>query len=118
MRRELSGSEDEDLNNLSQGRCSEIFADHLTHLYISKRLPGTEVAVLAYWATKAGAVGFCSKLAMKPGGQSGHYSRHLDTVLQKDNRDSRYYDLQLPLFRPCDAMRVEEVTEVYRLHDA
>ena len=51
------------IKSFSKERCAEIFADHLTHLYISKRLPGTEVAVLAYWATKAGAVGFCGATA-------------------------------------------------------
>ena len=76
--------------------------------------------ILAYWASKAGAVGLCNKLAYRPDDPStGHYSRHFDDVVgTRLDSAMDWYDLSVPGHKRSDASRCTVETSFVPPHEA
>ena len=79
-------------------------------------LTSTNVCLLAYWITAAGARGV-GDLAMQPGGNSGNYNRHIESVLHNADNISTYL-LPVPVNSRFEARRVEDNICVMPPHDA
>eukprot|EP00969_Alexandrium_andersonii_P260707 11526298-Alexandrium_andersonii.AAC.1 len=63
--------------------------------------------VLCYWAHKSGMPGLVSEYGKAPGGQSGHYSRHLQAKLGFDIASGNHYVLRAPGYDRLTAARDE-----------
>ena len=80
----------------------EAAATELTHLLVSQLLAGKmsakTVCSIAYWASRAGARGDIEKLSHRPDAPSGHFQRHLDSVLGTKVSELRksMYHIRLP----------------------
>ncbi|CAK0827746.1 unnamed protein product [Prorocentrum cordatum] len=87
---------------------AEIFADYIVQLKNEKVLSAKQACLLAHWATKAGVVGFVNELAMEPteNRQSGHWTRHWDTVMRSRASDEHYLDMNVPMSNRSDLSRV------------
>ena len=62
-----------------------------------------QACILAYWATRAGAIGDAKLLAYPPGRQSGKYSTHYDTVLASSPSAELFYSVDVPTLLRTDA---------------
>jgi hypothetical protein len=81
-------------------------------------LKSNHVCMLAFFAAKAGAVGFATKLGMPPGKQSGKYSRHIDSVLGVELKTAReWYTLTIPTHNKYDGTRSRCSLEVLNVHE-
>ena len=98
---------------------SQELSDYLIFLKHSHVLSAQQRCLTAHWIAQIHPErGFLSRLAYPPGRQTGKYSAHLDTVLEKPRYDERYYDLMLPQHRRSDATRVNESISVVPIHEA
>jgi hypothetical protein len=98
--------DDSDLDHLSPERASLELMDFLVDLRNRGSLSARHVCVIAWLAKRAGAKGAIEAIGKKPGGQSGHYSRHLDTAcgLKPHESDDLLY-LQIPQYQRLDGSR-------------
>eukprot|EP00969_Alexandrium_andersonii_P114981 5084893-Alexandrium_andersonii.AAC.1 len=64
-------------------------------MYLSRQLTAKDASIIAYWASKAGAVGLCEQLSFRPGARTGNYARHLDSVLRTDEAAKSLYSIKL-----------------------
>ena len=72
---------------------------------------------IAFWASRAGAIGEAQALAYSPGAQRGKCSRHFDLVVGRPC-DSNNYRVAVPVHRRYDAERVVEQLPVKPLHES
>ena len=99
-------SEDEavDWGRISQEDAGEEFACLLIALKQEGVLSAKQACLLAFFASKAGAVGRASDIGFKPDSASGHYSRHFDTVFPTAERID-FYGLPTPWYTRADTTR-------------
>ena len=78
-----SSDEDEgiDWNKVSPEEAGDELAEQLLAMLNRGQLSARGVCTLSFLATKAGAQGPVQKLAFSPAAASGHFQRHLDSVL-------------------------------------
>ena len=92
-----------DVDPASAGDC---LFDMITTLKFEGVLGAHQACVLSYWASLAGAVGEVGTLSKAPGDpNTGHYSRHFDSVLGISTDDARKYLIRVPAWRKHDGMR-------------
>ena len=72
------------------------FVMALLELKNKGRVSARDVCVLCYWAGKGGLGEEVQRMGMSPASQSGHFQRHLDTVLSSEAATEEYYELPLP----------------------
>ena len=80
-------------------------------------LSARAVCTLAHYATEAGAKGFVTKLAFNPGASSGHFQRHLDSVLSFGDEAKLLYQLQVPGHNRHSMGRVVHTLHALPLHE-
>jgi len=107
-----------DYDAISQEDAGIQLADFLIQLKRKGVLSAQNATILAFWAAKAGAVGFVNQLGTKPGRQSGKYSKHFDDAVGVDLSDTLHYDLPMPLFTRHDASRTQTHVQVLPAHEA
>ena len=103
------GSDDEqiiDYESVSPEEASDCLVELITSMkYKGARMTANYACILAFWASKAGAVGHTlKKLGHHPG--THNYSRHFDSAM-KSNQESkreRHYMLRMPMFRKIDGI--------------
>ena len=76
------------------------------------------VCTIAWWATKAGAVGRVNSLALRPDAASGHFSRCFDTAVGVSRTSENFYLLPQPGHRRGEAARSVEEVESLPVHEA
>ena len=81
-------------------------------------LSAKQVCLLAFFAHGPGCCGSVADLAFAPGKQSGHYQRHLDTVLKTDLDVSALYTLEVPSYNRYEGIRGTTPVYVYPPHEA
>lgn len=76
----------------------EMFLETIFGLMFSGQLSAKSVCVLCYWAHKAGASERIGKVGFRPNASStGHYQRHLDSVLQTNvGKKSEWHTIKVP----------------------
>lgn len=100
------------------GECGELLAAMLIDLRLKGKLSSKHCCVLAYHASRAGASGPCSKFAMPPNSQSGHFQRKLDKYLETANATAHSYHLDVPGHSKHEAARCVHKLPVIPPHEA
>ena len=77
---ELSDDELPLVPELSPEEAGVELVELLTELYFNGKLTAKHLCTLAWWAHKSG-IASAKSLAFRPDAQSGHFRRHLDSVL-------------------------------------
>lgn len=100
------GESDSDVDReLSSEECGELLAAMLVDLRLKGTLSSKQCCVLAHHASRAGACGPCSKFAMPPTSQSGHFQRKLDRYLDTSTAIKHTYHLDVPGHSKHEASR-------------
>jgi hypothetical protein len=86
---------DEDEPHLVEPTAAEELLAYMLDLYFMRRLNAKELCTISHWAAKCGVAG-CDRLAKPPGTSSGHYSRHLHSVLGFTSEEEHGYRLSVP----------------------
>lgn len=82
-------------------------------------LSARQTCVLAFWASRAGAVGPASEIALRPEKSSGEYSRHFDKVVAgSTNSDAELYKVPLARRARSDASRLMGEIPMVLPHEA
>ena len=104
---------------LSRVQGEDGLARLLIDRYESGRMSATDVCVISYWSSHAGATGFISQMAKPPGDPStGHYSRHLRRVLNMKEVESQLLHITVPGHSRHDLSRCEYQVPVLPPHEA
>lgn len=104
-------------NILETEAASELF-DFIVRLKQMSVLSAKQACILSFWASKAGATGMVKKLSFKPSAQSGHFSRHFDSIVGSRPSDQDFYRLPVPLHSRLDATRNIDSFPVVPPHEA
>ena len=88
-------------------------------LHYGGKLSAKGVCTLAWWSSRAGALGRLSELGFRPDSQSGKFQRHLDAVLGLKGLGSEYrYHVDIPQHSKHDQSRHVRETPVLPAHEA
>ena len=95
-----------DYDSLTPAECGQELLELLVDLKRT-RAPMTAKAacLIAWWASRAGAVGPVGALGMKPTAQTGKFSSHFDRVTGIDMRDELFYSVSTPCYKRFAALR-------------
>lgn len=78
---------------------------YLVDRWLKGSMSAREVCTLAYWASAAGASGFVKKLAFRPDAPTGHFSRHLRTVLRMNQLEKEQMSISVPCYSKTEFER-------------
>ena len=111
-----SGTDTESLGGRS---AAAVLADMLLSLLFAGTLSARMVCTLAFWCVKAGCQGTeVTRLSFRPGAPTGHYQRHLDTVLDIDPRKLNHTTkIPIPGYAKHSLCRTVRDTPVQVIHD-
>ena len=102
----FGGAQADDDNDYSAEEAGLELFDYLVGLRSRGALSAKDCCIIAFLAEKAGARGAVCSLAKKPQTPSGHFSRHIDSVLGCQPRDAEdWLYLDVPLFKRLDGCR-------------
>ena len=104
---ETWGADDVDDNDpkLAVDLATQAFLNYLLDLADESKISAKDVCVLCWYASKAGMSDDVRRIGFRPDAPSGHYQRHLDSVLDFAERQSQFYKLQVVGTRKQDASR-------------
>lgn len=95
---EGSGSEEEEGEPPVGAGAGDQLVAFLLHLYFAGLgLSARSLCLVCYWAARAGAAGAVTRFAFRPNAPTGHYQRHLDSVLLVRTRGDAYYKIGVPM---------------------
>ena len=101
---------------------ADVAGDELAHMIIQLKhdgkLSAKQACILSFWAEKAGAGGFVSKLAMHPEHQSGKYSRKFDEAVGSGLGNCQFYNVRLGRRHRHDASRRFDLVPTIPPHEA
>ena len=104
--------------SLTREAAGREFADLLVDLYLRGQVAAKFVCTAAFWASKAGACGPCSVLAMHPSSSTGNFAKHLAVVLDMKNDDGKFLQMSVPAYRRYDLSRGVHELPVVPPHEA
>ena len=107
-----------DYDSLSAEECGNELMEYLVELKRTRAPVTARVAcVLAFWASRAGAVGPVAQLGLKPNQQSGKFSVHFDKVTGVNVRDDKLYHMDVPGYKRCSSLRTTMDLVSYLPHE-
>ena len=109
-------SDDEDFPDVEVA--GEELAAALVGLYLAGKLTAKSLCNLAWWAKHAGAKGRVAELAMRPSSPTGHFQRHLDSVLSFNDSEGHLLRIPIPGHSKFDASRTTSQVPVLPPHEA
>ena len=126
----MSDSDDEPAASLCSSSSSELIdeldelhafgdqlADYLLELKNKRILAASNVCIIAFYCVRSGVPGSSLRnLAFRPNAPSGHYQRHLDTVLA-DDADGLMSTLTIPSFDKVTGIRTTYNVSVLHPHE-
>ena len=89
-------SSDSDEGELSPPEASQELADFLTDLKLKGKLSAKDICLIAWYAKIAGLTGAAADFAFRPNAPSGHYNRHVKSVLKLDEYVNGVYEVAVP----------------------
>lgn len=112
------GSDEESEDELPEGEAAaDLFLEVLFSLMWSSGLSAKAVCTLCFWAHRAGAHQKVGKAGFNPSTRStGHFQRHLDSVLGVRMRNDSWYTLKVPSRSKGWAVRQVRATPVLLPH--
>ena len=98
----------------------DLLINFLLDLHFHGLMSAKTLCVIAWYSSKAGAVGNIGSYGFRPNAPSGHYQRHLDTCLCVDMKAERSwrYTVPVPGFHSHDFMRTTHDTLVNVPHES
>lgn len=106
------------LESLSSEECQTEFAKLLTDMYVTGALSAKSLCLVCYWAMRSGAKGPIVQLGMAPTPHTGHYQRHLDSVLRLKETEAKMHRIAVPVYSKNSASRESTLLEVLPPHEA
>ena len=96
----VAGTYDADGNLRTPSRTEgeEGLSSYLVDRWMKGHAIAREVCTISYWASAAGATGFVRTLAFRPDAPTGHFARHLKTVLRIDHVARGHMRIAVPAF--------------------
>ena len=73
-------------------------SDYLVDRWLGGKMAASELCTIAFWAKAASATGFVEKLAFRPDAPSGHFTRHLRSVLKLERVENSTMTLTVPCY--------------------
>ena len=114
-----SSDDPEEAAERAKIEASENLCEFCINLYLDQiPLSAMSLCILMHWAVSAGVQGFVKRLAMKPGKQTGKYSRKVKRVLQFDMHDKRLCKLSVPTYKKYSLSRSVHDIWVLPPHEA
>ena len=110
-------SDDEEEADDTPEHAGEQLGALLTDLKISGKMSATNCCLIAYWASRAGAIGIAQDLGKAPGAPSGHYSAHFDKFIGHRECEQDLLWIDVPCYRPFDASRGTKRMPVFPPHE-
>ena len=101
----LGDDVDDNDPKLALDLATQAFLDCLLDLADESKISAKDVCVLCWYASKSGMSDDVRRIGFRPDAPSGHYQRHLDSVLDFAERRSQFYKLQVVGTRKQDASR-------------
>ena len=86
-----------DYTNIPPLEAGVEFVEFIISMKLANVISARQACVLSFFASKAGAVGPCSDLAMPPNKQSGKYHKRFDKVVGTKPSDANHYSLPLAI---------------------
>ena len=107
-----------DYDNVLESEAALELYDYIVRLKQMSVISAKQACIISFWASKAGATGLVTKLSFKPSSQSGHFSRHFDSIVGSRPSDKDFYRLPVPLHSRLDATRNIDSFPVVPPHEA
>ena len=95
----------------------EEFTAFLLSLHLTGRMSAKSCCVLAWWATRAGAVGPADSLSSRPDSATGHFQRKIDSFTKVDSKSKHLYYLETPLYQKFEASRTSYPMPTFPPHE-
>ena len=108
---------DDALDDLEGEPAGDELANLLLELHYSGRMSAKTVCLIAWYASRAGALGSIKHLALRPSASSGHFQRKLDRSQGINLRDHRFYLVTTPGRRKWDVSRAVYQTPMRLPHE-
>lgn len=110
--------EDGDREEWATGEeAGRLLIDFLLDSNLQGHLSGKAVCIIAFWAAKAGAADPVGRFGKAPGRPTGHYQRHLDTVLEARPSKLDFQTIIVPKYLKADLTRRPVPTAVCPPHE-
>ena len=87
---------DDDWANMTPAGAGQEFVDMLMDLKTLGKLSARDVCVLSFFASKANCVGPASVFAFRPDAPTGHFQRHIDTIIPPKEVLKGRYTIKAP----------------------
>jgi hypothetical protein len=89
-------SEADPYDDVGPDEAGEQFATFLVSLCLSGKLSAKSTCVLAWWASRAGAIGPCRDIGLRPDAATGHFQRKIDKCTGMDEKIKDLYSFDIP----------------------
>lgn len=83
----------------------DALAEYLLELKHKGVISARQLCTISYWASLAGADGPVNEFSFRLQAPTGHYARHLDSVLGTRQEDERLYTMRVPGYVKASASR-------------
>ena len=118
MEADLDPSGDTDYSAISPAQASEELAEMLISMKLRNIISAKQCCVLAFFASKAGAIGTAAELALPPSRHTSRFSAKFDQVVSEGPRDQDCYMLPMGRTLACEASRIWSDLPVLPPHEA
>ena len=81
---------------MSEAQAAQNFVDILLEEYLYSSISAEKSCTMCYWAAKSGMPGAVHEYGKAPRAPTGHYQRHLDTVLGFREARQQFYHMRIP----------------------
>lgn len=100
------GADSADYTSVSPDEAGEQLSEMLMQLKITNVLSARQACILAFWAAKAGAVGPCGRMGLRPDADTGKFSAKFDSAVGTSADARGMYMLPLARRLRHDASRI------------
>jgi hypothetical protein len=102
----IDDSDEFDYEKVDPETAGDSLYEFLVSLKLDSVISARHACIIAFWATKAGAIGSINLLSLRPDAQSGKFSRKFDSAVGTKPELGNMYSLGLALRPRHDATRV------------
>ena len=111
-----SGSDDDDQIRHGPNTAGSKFVKYMVGLLCGSTLSARTFCIIMYYATLAG-IKDAEKYGLKPGSQTGKFSRKVKKVLGWEKRTDRFYEMDVPGHGKHDISRTTKSVGVIPAHE-
>ena len=104
MRQEAYDASGE-LRKPTRSEAEDALSEYLVDRWLKGHVTAREVCTISFWASAAGTTGFVQTLAFRPDAPTGHYARHLETVLNLERLTQNQTKIEVPIYKKSACVR-------------